>query len=228
MQISGFSPNISTSFHKPQPQQAGETAHANSKPTAEETKINSKSETTGNKETSASQNDKQTSQEAQRDVQKLQARDREVRAHESAHKAAGGGLIRGGASYSHQRGPDGKLYAIGGEVSIDTGSVAGDPQATLQKANQIRAAALAPAQPSSQDQAVAAAAAMMAAEARTEMAAQQREEFEIRETSEKDETNEVSTETKQQPTKSHSAETQHYQAIANNTDVTPARLDLMA
>lgn len=222
MQISGSSPSISASYHKPQSQQAGEAAHANNKPTEEQTK------TTNDKETNDKQ-DTQLSQEAKREVQKLQARDREVRAHEAAHKAAGGGLIRGGASYSHQRGPDGKLYAIGGEVSIDTGAVSGDPQATLQKANQISSAALAPAQPSSADQAVAAAAAMMAAEARQAIAAENREKFESRETSTDDETNDVNTEATQQTDKAHSAETQHYQAVANSAaDTAPPKLDLIA
>ncbi|MBN8525444.1 MAG: hypothetical protein J0M02_08920, partial [Planctomycetes bacterium] len=86
----------------------------------------------------------------------LQARDREVRAHESAHKAVGGSLA-GGVSYSYQTGPDGRRYAVGGEVSIDMGS-AGDPRTTVERMRQVVAAALAPAQPSAQDRAVAAAA----------------------------------------------------------------------
>lgn len=94
----------------------------------------------------------------------LQARDREVRAHESAHKAVGGTLA-GGVSYSYQTGPDGRRYAVGGEVSIDMGG-AGDPRTTVERMRQVVAAALAPAQPSAQDRAVAAAAraAMAAAE----------------------------------------------------------------
>ncbi|MGD8593288.1 MAG: putative metalloprotease CJM1_0395 family protein, partial [Gammaproteobacteria bacterium] len=47
-------------------------------------------------------------------------------------------------------------------------------QATLIKANQIRAAALAPAEPSGQDRKVAAQASQMAADARAEMTQQQR------------------------------------------------------
>lgn len=104
------------------------------------------------------------SPEQQRVVAELQARDQEVRAHEGAHKAAGGSLA-GGMSLSYQTGPDGRRYAVGGEVSIDTGSER-DPQATIAKMRQVIAAALAPAQPSAQDRAVAAAAraAMLAAE----------------------------------------------------------------
>ena len=54
-------------------------------------------------------------------VKELKARDAEVRAHEAAHIAASGGLA-GAPSYTFQDGPDGKRYAVGGEVSIDTSS----------------------------------------------------------------------------------------------------------
>lgn len=117
------------------------------------------------------ESDKESSQqklskEDQAEVKELTARDREVRAHEAAHLAAAGPYARGGASYDYQRGPDGKNYAVGGEVSIDTSEVAGDPQASLRKAEAIHAAATAPADPSSQDRQVAVAAAQMAARAR--------------------------------------------------------------
>ncbi|MDH5435634.1 MAG: putative metalloprotease CJM1_0395 family protein [Gammaproteobacteria bacterium] len=108
----------------------------------------------------------------QRQIQQLSTRDRQVRAHEQAHLSAAGGIAKGGADYQYARGPDGKMYAIGGEVSIDSSKVAGDPEATLRKASQIRAAALAPAQPSAQDVAVASRAARMAAEARLEISAE--------------------------------------------------------
>lgn len=122
--------------------------------------------------------DSELSAEQRQEIKALKARDQEVRAHEAAHIAAGGGLVRGGASFSFQRGPDGVQYAVGGEVNIDTSEVAGNPQATLQKANQIQAAALAPAQPSSQDRSVAARAAKMAIEARAEITQQRKDESE--------------------------------------------------
>lgn len=106
-------------------------------------------------------------------VEELKARDREVRAHEAAHMSAAGSLARGGPSYTYQRGPDGVSYAIGGEVQIDLSPVPGDPEASARKAQQIRAAALAPAQPSAQDYAVAAQAAQMAAAARRESNAEE-------------------------------------------------------
>lgn len=101
---------------------------------------------------------------------RLQERDAEVRAHEMAHLAAAGGLARGGMSLVYQTGPDGRQYAVGGSVNIDT-SKANTPEETIQKAQRIRAAALAPADPSSQDLQVAARASQMEAEARAELAA---------------------------------------------------------
>lgn len=105
----------------------------------------------------------------QTDIQKLQSTDRNVRNHEAAHLAAAGGLATGGANFTFQRGPDGRLYAIGGEVNINT-SPGKTPQETLTKARQIRAAALAPADPSPQDMAVANQASQMEAEAMQEIA----------------------------------------------------------
>lgn len=123
-----------------------------------------------------SMSEQQTQQEVQRVITELKSRDREVKAHEQAHLAAGGRHVTGGASYSYQTGPDGRRYAIGGEVGIDTSPVAGDPEATLAKAQQVRAAALAPAEPSSQDLKVAAQATQMAAQARAEIAQQNQQE----------------------------------------------------
>lgn len=107
--------------------------------------------------------------EEKKDVSELKKRDLEVRAHEQAHISAGGAYVRGGASYSYQTGPDGKRYAVGGEVSIDTSSVSGDPEATIRKMQVVRKAALAPGSPSSTDRSVAAAASQKMNSARMEM-----------------------------------------------------------
>lgn len=101
-------------------------------------------------------------------IEKLRKRDREVRAHEAAHKAAGG-QYAGSATFSYQVGPDGQQYAVGGEVPIDLSPVPGDPAATIRKMQQVQAAALAPAEPSSADRQVAAKAAQIAARARAEL-----------------------------------------------------------
>lgn len=102
-------------------------------------------------------------------LRQLKARDREVRQHEAAHKAVGGSLA-GAISYTFQRGPDGVPYAVGGEVPIDI-SPAADPAATVEKMEVVKAAAMAPAQPSSQDLQVVAAATQIQQQARVELAA---------------------------------------------------------
>lgn len=107
--------------------------------------------------------------EEQRVIDELQARDREVRAHEQAHIAVGGQYVRGGATYQYERGPDNRHYAVGGEVTIDSSPVRGDPEATIAKMQAVRAAALAPADPSAQDRAVAASAGRAEAEAAAEL-----------------------------------------------------------
>lgn len=122
----------------------------------------------------------QERQQAERDqIQQLAARDREVRAHEQAH-AAVAGQYASSPTYSFVRGPDGVSYAVGGEVKIDTSPIPGDPEATLRKAQQLRRAANAPAEPSSQDSRVAAQATQMEQQARAELREQQAIEAEQR------------------------------------------------
>lgn len=110
-------------------------------------------------------------------VRRLQARDREVRAHEQAHVAAGG-QHAGGASYSYEMGPDGKRYAVGGEVPIDA-SKASSPEATVQKARTIRKAALAPAKPSAADRQVASKATSLEMEAMQEIQEEKRQQADL-------------------------------------------------
>lgn len=90
-------------------------------------------------------------------VDKLQSRDTEVRRHEEAH-ASVGGVYAGRPTYTYQTGPDGQRYAIGGEVRIDIAPIPDDPEATIDKMRVVKAAALAPAEPSSADRRVAAIA----------------------------------------------------------------------
>ncbi len=112
---------------------------------------------------------RELSQAEQEQVNRLRARDAEVAAHENAHVAAAGPYARGGANYSYQTGPDGKRYRVGGHVNIDI-SEERDPRATIQKAQVIYRAALAPAEPSNQDRSVASAAKQMEARAREQLA----------------------------------------------------------
>jgi hypothetical protein len=113
-------------------------------------------------------------QEELRVISELRTRDLQVRGHEDAHIAAGGAYIRGSAGYSFQSGPDGKSYAIGGEVQIDL-SPEETPEATIQKMRVVRAAALAPSDPSAADSAIAAAASQIEASAYAELISRQRQ-----------------------------------------------------
>ncbi|MFH7320408.1 putative metalloprotease CJM1_0395 family protein [Desulfurivibrio sp. D14AmB] len=111
---------------------------------------------------------RELNREEQLEVARLQQLDTRVKAHEMAHLAVAGPYARGGASFSYTMGPDGKKYATGGEVSIDS-SKEPSPEATIRKMRIIRAAAMAPADPSPQDRKVAAQAAAAMVEARREL-----------------------------------------------------------
>ncbi|SMF52977.1 SprA-related family protein [Alteromonadaceae bacterium Bs31] len=113
-------------------------------------------------------------EQERQEIQELAARDREVRAHEQAH-AAVGGQYAGAASFQYERGPDGVRYAVGGEVPIDVGKEA-TPQETIVKAQIVKRAALAPAEPSPQDRSVAAEASRLESEARRELSLEKSEE----------------------------------------------------
>jgi hypothetical protein len=106
----------------------------------------------------------------QQEIKGLQQRDREVRSHELAH-ASVGGAATGSPSYSFQVGPDGKKYAVEGEVSVDLSTVKGNPRATIAKMQKVYNAALAPANPSIQDTRVASSAAQLIAQAQSELLA---------------------------------------------------------
>lgn len=120
----------------------------------------------------AEKNQQKLNEEEIKKLDELKRRNQEVRVHEQAH-AAVGGQYAGSPSYEYERGPDGSSYAVAGAVQIDVSPVNGDPQATIQKMQVVRRAALAPAQPSAADRAIAADAASKANQARAELAEQQ-------------------------------------------------------
>ena len=101
-------------------------------------------------------------------IEKLKIREKQVIAHEMAHKTVGG-KYAGSVHYEYTRGPDGRLYITGGEVSIDL-SEGGSPEETIKKMQTVRAAALAPADPSPQDLRVAQTATIKEIKARQELA----------------------------------------------------------
>ena len=149
-----------------QPNNGAENNADNSVSSGDKT-ANAKNNTQNNDKNAGQKNIGELSLEEQRIVTELQAADTNVRAHEAAHMAAGGGLTSP-ASYTYERGPDNKMYAVAGEVGIST-SEGNTPQESLNKAQTIRRAALAPADPSPQDLKVAAQAASMEMSARAQI-----------------------------------------------------------
>jgi len=133
----------------------------------ESNKADGTSNSTSNKE--------ELSPEEEEMVKKLQARDAEVKGHEAAHQAAGAGLT-GAASFTYQQGPDGKMYAIGGEVSISMPS-GSTPEETIANARKIAAAAMAAGDPSPQDFSVAASARVMEMKAQQQLAREKQDEM---------------------------------------------------
>jgi hypothetical protein len=128
-------------------------------------------------ENESKQQDRIQEQQQQQDltlIRSLSQRDREVQAHENAHSVVGG-QYAGSPNYTYQRGPDGINYAVGGEVPIDVGIIQGNPTATLEKMQLVQRAALAPAEPSSQDRKVAAIAVQQANQARAEIVIESRD-----------------------------------------------------
>ena len=108
--------------------------------------------------------------EVKAEIKELELTEKEVIAHELAHKAVGGSVI-GPVTYTHTEGPDGKRYINGGEVSINT-KEGSTPEETLEILEKVKAAALAPAEPSVQDLRVAASATAQIQQTRVEMAKQ--------------------------------------------------------
>ncbi|APD87934.1 hypothetical protein BM527_18575 [Alteromonas sp. Mex14] len=135
-------------------------------------KDNAQDESAGKQDAQDKQQEQQEKQDAA-EIEQLKARDQEVRVHEQAH-AATGGQYAGAPQYEYTTGPDNRRYVTDGQVSIDV-SEEKTPEETLKKMEQVRAAALAPAEPSSQDLKVAAEASQKATEARSEIAKGQAE-----------------------------------------------------
>jgi len=113
-------------------------------------------------------------------IQQLASRDREVKTHEQTH-AAIAGPHAGSPSYSYTNGPDGRLYATTGQVSIDTSPVENDPRATLEKAQVIIRAALSVSDPSPADRQVASEAKSIALKALSELSEDRVQQDDVKE-----------------------------------------------
>ncbi len=94
----------------------------------------------------------------QRVLQKFKSRDSEVKSHEQAHAASG--ITKGAIQYNYQMGPDGKMYAVGGSVRLDT-SIPDDPKAAQVKLDKIKDAASASSDMSGADSQITISANLM-------------------------------------------------------------------
>ncbi len=131
----------------------------------------------GGQESAKTANPGELTEEQQKEVERLKERDREVRAHEQAHARAGGPYASS-PTYEYERGPDGRMYAVSGEVQIDASPIPGNPSATIAKMEIVIRAAMAPAEPSAQDSRVAAEARAAKIEAQVELRKEKQEEAE--------------------------------------------------
>lgn len=160
-------------YERPQPNNQQSNAQSADQQNSNLNQDNAEDPSAG-RENAESRQQEQQQQAEQQEIRELEARDREVRAHEQAH-ATVGGQYAGSPRYEFENGPDGKQYAVGGEVPIDI-SEERTPEETVRKMQQVRAAALAPAEPSPADLRVASEATQIASEARVELAEERSQE----------------------------------------------------
>lgn len=125
-------------------------------------------------QTNSGNSDDELTQQEKQEVAELQMTDAQVRAHEQAHKAAAGGLRTSSPNYEYETGPDGEKYAVAGDVNVSY-QHSQDPEVNLRNAQQLKASALAPADPSAQDRKVAAQADREIAQARQEILEEQKQ-----------------------------------------------------
>jgi len=165
--------------------------------------------------------------EHDRIINQLKSRDQEVRAHEAAHAAVGGSFT-GPPSFSYEQGPDGKRYAVGGEVSVDLSSVKGDPRATIAKMQKVHAAALAPVHPSIQDTRVASTATQMILQAQSELLTDLGNKLNENQAKSVNQVNERSAETQDSDDANQAKSSQAFDVLINKTldkqdEVAPAQ-----
>jgi len=91
-------------------------------------------------------------QDFSRVLEKFRNKDAEIRTHEQAHASIGHTTTP--ISYNYQEGPDGKMYAVGGSVRLET-SIPDDPKAAAFKLDMLQKAASGPSNLSGADGAIA-------------------------------------------------------------------------
>lgn len=103
-------------------------------------------------ENSTPSNTNYDEQDFARVLEKFKQADANIRSHEQIHATIG--QTTAPISYNYQKGPDGKMYAVGGSVKLDV-SLPDDPKAAAFKLDQIEKAAMGPSDPSGADTTIA-------------------------------------------------------------------------
>jgi len=85
-------------------------------------------------------------------LEKFKQSDANIKSHEQIHASIG--HTTAPISYTYQKGPDGKIYAVGGHVKLDT-SIPNDPKAAAFKLDILQKAASAPIDSSAADNNIA-------------------------------------------------------------------------
>ena len=86
-------------------------------------------------------------------LEKFKQTDTNIRSHEQIHASIG--HTTAPIAYTYQKGPDGKMYAVGGSVRLDT-SIPNDPKAAAFKLDMLQKAASGPTDSSAADNTIAA------------------------------------------------------------------------
>ena len=124
------------------------TKHAEIEKLEEKDKI----ESVGKKDYIEASTNKYDDDDFARVLEKFKNKDAEIRTHEQVHASIG--HTTAPISYSYQQGPDGKMYAVGGSVRLET-SMPDDPKAAAFKLDILQKAASAPSNTSGADNAIA-------------------------------------------------------------------------
>jgi pyruvate/2-oxoglutarate dehydrogenase complex dihydrolipoamide acyltransferase (E2) component len=104
------------------------------------------------------------------EIMELEQLERSVREHERAHLRTARNLAVSQPTFEYKEGPDGKKYAVHGEVKIDSAVAGGDAEEAIEKALKMQRTALAPSDPSSKDLQVAARARIIESKAHRKLA----------------------------------------------------------
>jgi hypothetical protein len=95
----------------------------------------------------------------QRVLSKFKSTDAKIRTHEQSHAMKS--ETTAPIQYNYQMGPDGKMYAVGGSVRLDTSIPLNDPKAASFKLDKLKNSATAPDQMSGADSSIAIQANLM-------------------------------------------------------------------